>query len=153
VVNCCGLAASWLVNDTGVHPIRGQIAVVQTPFGFDKSRIYIDEITLNGLAYIVPRDNGVLLGGTEQLDDWNESSESLDIDGILNRTSALIPSLSNSTLVRAYAGLRPFRDLGVRLEIDSGSPPNKKLIHNYGHGGSGWTVSWGCAGAVLQLLK
>jgi glycine/D-amino acid oxidase-like deaminating enzyme len=48
------------------------------------------------------------------------------------------------------AGLRPFRSGGVRLERESLA--DKILIHNYGHGGAGVTLSWGSAEEVADLL-
>jgi hypothetical protein len=41
------------------------------------------------------------------------------------------------------AGVRPFRNGSYRLEAETiGS---KFIVHNYGHGGAGITLSWGCA--------
>jgi D-amino-acid oxidase len=45
-------------------------------------------------------------------------------------------------------GVRP-RRTGVRLELDVG--PGPAIIHNYGHGGAGITLSWGCAEEVGRL--
>ena len=47
-------------------------------------------------------------------------------------------------------GLRPFRARGVRLEVEEGETP---IVHNYGHGGSGVTFSWGCAAEVVNLVE
>jgi D-amino-acid oxidase len=47
-------------------------------------------------------------------------------------------------------GLRPFRRSGVRLERDQ-LRDGRIAIHNYGHGGAGFTLSWGCAREVLDL--
>ncbi len=44
-------------------------------------------------------------------------------------------------------GLRPFREGGVRLQIE----PGGRIVHNYGHGGAGVTLSWGCADEVADL--
>lgn len=57
--------------------------------------------------------------------------------------------------VREWVGLRPGRP-SVRLEIQperaSGLRKVMPVIHNYGHGGAGLTLSWGCAGHVLEIL-
>jgi len=44
-------------------------------------------------------------------------------------------------------GLRPHRSAGVRVERDSDLP----VIHNYGHGGAGVSLSWGCAEEAADL--
>jgi D-amino-acid oxidase len=46
-------------------------------------------------------------------------------------------------------GLRPFRRAGVRVECESGIT----VVHNYGHGGSGVTLSWGSAGEAALLAS
>lgn len=50
------------------------------------------------------------------------------------------------------AGLRPYRLETFRLEPESGPVGGKFIVHNYGHGGAGITVSWGCALEVLDVL-
>jgi len=54
-------------------------------------------------------------------------------------------------VIRTEVGLRPFRTTGFRLErvILEG----KTLVHNYGHGGSGITLSWGCAHLAVEALS
>ncbi|MBS0188049.1 MAG: amino acid oxidase, partial [Planctomycetes bacterium] len=46
------------------------------------------------------------------------------------------------------AGLRPYRP-AVRLEADQANP---RIIHNYGHGGAGYTLCRGCAQAVAAMI-
>jgi glycine/D-amino acid oxidase-like deaminating enzyme len=53
-------------------------------------------------------------------------------------------------LVRSTVGLRPFRDAGVRLEAEPFD--GKQLIHQYGHGGGGITLSWGSAYLAAGLI-
>jgi glycine/D-amino acid oxidase-like deaminating enzyme len=43
--------------------------------------------------------------------------------------------------------LRPFRATGPRLEVEQVA--GKRVVHNYGHGGSGWSLSWGSAAVVV----
>lgn len=45
--------------------------------------------------------------------------------------------------------LRPFRTAGPRLEAERFG--DKTVIHNYGHGGSGWSLGWGCAAEAAAL--
>ena len=40
----------------------------------------------------------------------------------------------------------------MRLEIEE-LPGGRALIHDYGHGGGGFTLSWGCAEEVLKLAE
>ena len=57
--------------------------------------------------------------------------------------------------LQLQSGIRPHRIGGVRLERDlefEQQTPGKFLIHNYGHGGAGITLSWGCASVVKDLV-
>jgi D-amino-acid oxidase len=61
-----------------------------------------------------------------------------------------IPRLNGARVVRCVAGVRPFRAGGVRLERERLG--DKTIVHNYGHGGAGVTLSWGSAEEVADLL-
>jgi glycine/D-amino acid oxidase-like deaminating enzyme len=51
--------------------------------------------------------------------------------------------------IRMSVGLRPFRPAGPRLEAERVG--EKLVVHNYGHGGSGWSLSWGTGAEVVKL--
>lgn len=54
-------------------------------------------------------------------------------------------------LMRISVCARPFRPSGPRLEAEAFG--EKVVIHNYGHGGSGWSLSWGCAEQAAALAR
>ncbi|MDN3690283.1 FAD-dependent oxidoreductase [Cyclobacterium jeungdonense] len=58
--------------------------------------------------------------------------------------------VSSSRVIKESVGLRPFRRSGPRIEAQEFG--NKLLIHNYGHGGSGWSLSWGSAMLACELV-
>ena len=58
---------------------------------------------------------------------------------------------TKANLIRSYAGLRPYRPAGYRLEAER--LDGKQLIHNYGHGGGGMTLSWGTANQAIDLMQ
>ena len=58
----------------------------------------------------------------------------------------LAPLLTDpGRLSRITVCTRPFRAAGPRIETETVG--DKRLVHNYGHGGSGWSLSWGAAAA------
>ena len=61
------------------------------------------------------------------------------------------PDLSDDQVVRSVAGIRPFRKGGPRIEREELG--GKTVVHNYGHGGAGYTLSWGSAGVAAELLR
>ena len=145
VVNCTGLEAGDLVGDEEVYPIRGQILRVKA----DISEMHLDQ-QIPTLAYIVPRSNDMILGGVAQQNNWSLSPTEEDRNFILKKCSQIIPELNNAEIIEELVGLRPGRS-SVRLEKETVS--GRTLIHNYGHGGSGVTLSWGCADDVVELAN
>lgn len=142
VINCTGLASRELANDEQLIPVRGQIALLKTE---NLHRIILEDFSP---TYIVYRDDGCICGGTYEMNCAEEVTEPAMLQKVLERCMALEPHLQSATLIDSWAGLRPFRaDMRVEIEKD------KSLIHNYGHGGSGFTVSWGCAEEVVKLLE
>jgi len=89
------------------------------------------------------------LQGTAHRDNWTVTSEREEINEILARAANLEPSIRNARVVDWKVGLRPGRT-ELRLELDE-ITTSVPVIHNYGHGGSGWTLHWGCATDVAQL--
>lgn len=61
------------------------------------------------------------------------------------------PLLSDDQILRYVAGVRPFRQGGPRIERQDLA--GKTVVHNYGHGGAGYTLSWGSASLVADLLR
>jgi D-amino-acid oxidase len=89
-----------------------------------------------------PHSDRVVLGGTASQDDWNLDPDPAGARGILARCAQIEPRLKDARVIERQVGLRPTRPV-VRVERESlGSAT---LIHNYGHGGSGVSLSWGCA--------
>ena len=80
-----------------------------------------------------------------------ESIREEDTEHILGKCESLWPELDRSKIVGVAVGLRPSRKL-VRLEIEKLSN-SKSVIHNYGHGGAGVTLSWGCADEVVRMVS
>lgn len=95
-----------------------------------------------------------------QIGDSNTSLSAEDGRRILDGVCELLPALRNAPVLTQWAGLRPGRTQ-LRLEAEAfGSPgdvnvtgeASMHVIHNYGHGGGGMSLAWGCAGDVVRLL-
>jgi D-amino-acid oxidase len=153
-VNCTGLGAGRLCLDDAVVPIAGHIipalpgrshaAGPRLPYIMDER---VDEV--GAVAYVFPRQDLCVIGGSE-VAGVDARVDSAVIDRIRTRVFRLAPGLAEATLLPPYVGLRPGRD-EVRLEAET-APDGTKLIHNYGHGGAGFTLCWGCAEEVLGLV-
>jgi D-amino-acid oxidase len=143
IVNCAGVGAKTLVPDPDVEPHRGQVAVIaklDLPYA-----IVCDDPPL---MYAIPRRNDCVLGGTNEISE-NEEASPDDTSRIVAEASRTL-GIAPPPVIAERVGLRPFRRSGVRLEVEW-LGDGRTVIHNYGHGGSGFTLSWGCAEAVLTL--
>lgn len=146
VVNATGLGARELVPDDTVYPVRGQVLRVSNP-GIDQ--FWLDYHHPDGLTYVVPRGEDVILGGTDQEHNWSTEVDEAEAKAIFDRCQRLCPELSHAEILEIKVGLRPARP-SVRLELEERS--DGWVCHNYGHGGAGMTVAWGCAEDVVELL-
>jgi hypothetical protein len=102
------------------------------------------------LTYIIPRFNDIIIGGTAQSNDWNLKVDPDDTADILRKAGVIANEFTDVKVLEEKVGLRPARD-EIRLEAEDKN--GKTLIHNYGHGGAGFTLSWGCAYNVVKLVK
>jgi D-amino-acid oxidase len=138
VVNCAGLGSRVLAGDSTLHPVRGQVVVVEQ-WGLEEW--WLDE---DGPTYVIPRRADVVLGGTDADGEWDRRPSPEIASDIVRRAAALVPEAARAKVVRHKVGLRPARP-EVRLERVG------DIVHCYGHGGSGVTLAWGCADEVTRL--
>ncbi len=148
VVNATGLAARELCGDLTVEPVRGQIVLASNPGLTESVR---DQDNPEGYTYIHPRSEDVVLGGTMEPGVFDTEPDPATAQAIWRRCVALVPELAAARVLGHRAGLRPTRRDGVRLEVDDVTLAPSRLIHNYGHGGAGVTLAWGCADRVVAL--
>ncbi|CAO1603758.1 hypothetical protein XANCAGTX0491_007336 [Xanthoria calcicola] len=174
ILNCTGLSALSLAGDKTCYPLRGAlIRVVNDGTDFPKVEsslaITADAAQDNEIIFIVPRnDNILLIGGVAQPGRWDLdlTLESPEIKRMRTRAEAFLPSLKHARVDPEYPiaqGLRPAREKNIRVErelrtrtMDSHGEPSEeasRIIHDYGHGGSGWSLSFGCAADVANLVE
>ena len=147
VLNCTGAGARDLLPDPELTSYRGQVVIAENP-GLTEFFIGLPDETTE-LVYLFPHGDTVVLGGTEVADDWNTRPDPAVAARILRDCAAVEPRLNGARVVGHRVGLRPFRPR-VRLEAEPrGSGP--LVVHNYGHGGAGITLSWGCAREAAAL--
>ncbi|WP_371668061.1 FAD-binding oxidoreductase [Streptomyces sp. NBC_00289] len=146
VVNCTGLGARELVPDDSVRPVRGQLVVMENP-GIRTWAVSTD--ASGQLAYFFPQPGRLLLGGTAEEGAWSSVPDPAVAEAIVRRCAALRPEIAGARILEHLVGLRPARDT-VRLERELLSD-GRVLVHNYGHGGAGVTVAWGCAEEAAAL--
>ncbi|SFN64822.1 D-amino-acid:oxygen oxidoreductase [Algoriphagus ornithinivorans] len=144
VINCTGLGARALCKDKDLHPMRGQILRTEK-MGVSS---FADPTKKGALSYIINRSQDAVIGGTDYDNDWNENEDARDTDLILNRLKAFGVSTPPKVL-EILVGLRPKRS-AVRFQFD---PQYPRIFHNYGHGGAGFTVAWGCALELAEELR
>ncbi|KAH8279776.1 hypothetical protein KR054_005552 [Drosophila jambulina] len=144
IVNCSGLGSRKLLNDEQMYSVRGQVSRVKANWIFSA---VLDESDVGN--YIIPNTESVVLGGTHQERDYNTQVCQRDRQFIVSGCRRFIPGLEHTESLFDWVGLRPGRG---ELRLEAERRGRKLLIHNYGHGGSGVTLCWGCADDVLDLL-
>ncbi|KAI0804989.1 nucleotide-binding domain-containing protein [Xylaria sp. FL0064] len=163
IVNCTGLQSLTLAGDSTVYPIRGGlIRVLNDGTVFPKVNAALT-ITAdaahssNEIVFLVPRnDNILLIGGITEPHKWDLdlTLETPIIRRMRERCEKFLPGLKDARLDPDYPlaqGLRPFRGSNVRVEREL-RRPGSRIVHSYGHGGAGWSLSFGCAQDVAVLV-
>jgi glycine/D-amino acid oxidase-like deaminating enzyme len=172
IINATGLAGTELAGDRSCYPIRGGlIRVINDGNDFPKldhaCTITADAVhDSNEIVFLVPRnDNILLIGGIAESrkTTLDLTLETPIIKRMRARCEAFLPDLKKARIDPEYPlaqGLRPFRQRNVRVERELrthktglGIEHVSRIIHSYGQGGAGWSLSFGCAGDVLGLVE
>ncbi len=148
-INCTGLGARGLFKDLQIYPIQGQVVRVNPDSSIKgMATDFLFGNNSEEMAYIIPRKDGIILGGSARSGIDSTKPDPEFSTRIIDYNSEYEQKLKEMDVLETKVGLRPGRS-EIRLEKD----PNLPVIHNYGHGGSGYTVSWGCANSVLNLVR
>jgi D-amino-acid oxidase len=147
VVDCAGLGAAALADDADLTPVRGQVVVVEQ-VGVEQWLLAQDDAA--ALTYVVPREHTVVLGGTADVGATSTEPDPQTARDVVERCAVLVPALRRARVLEHKVGLRPVRP-AVRLEAGV-LPDRRTVVHDYGHGGAGVTLSYGCADDVVRLV-
>ena len=167
VINATGLGAGKLAGDDDVFPVRGAIKRMKNSNherfeNLNQAYLVLSQIDPANekdhveTVFLVPRSDDILIVGSlvqPNNNQLNLTAESPEIDRMWKRARKFLPSLDDAQPRPEYPlaqGLRPFTSKNVKVRAEKKS--DLKLVHNYGHGGSGWTLAAGCARTAAHLL-
>ncbi|KAF8875175.1 nucleotide-binding domain-containing protein [Infundibulicybe gibba] len=158
IVNATGLGAYETAADHSVVPLRGALVRVINDgkqFPIVKEALCVSHDDTHGaeaedIVFIVPRnDRTLILGGLVQphVHTLDLTIDSPEIIRMRDRCNKFVPGLENAELdpVPFVQGLRPFRDTNVRVDREQrlkADGTHSRIIHSYGQGGSGFTLSY-----------
>lgn len=145
VVNCSGYGAKALCFDPELRPGRGVIVLAR---GVTPERHLVHDEHNETLMYVISRAGNCVLGGCNMTSDVVAVSRE-EVAAILKRC-AIVDGCGDLRIDTVEVGIRPIRDAGVCLEAMD--VDGRTIVHNYGHGGAGFTLSWGCAEDVAGLV-
>lgn len=170
LVNCTGIGASKLCDDSSIVGARG--ILLNYDRASCKRRTFIHDTTgdvmVNDVVlmsdeapwgsetepcYIIPRGKILAVGGSYLEGDNAKEIRPDERKRLLKNAWNLGIDVEESAPVAEWTNFRPVRKT-VRCEIDTtaGELEGVRVVHNYGHGGSGWTVNAGAAKEVAKLL-
>ena len=149
IVNCTGLGSRTLFNDKKVYSVRGQLVTIRKIPGIEDVIVDHDN-PVKDLCIITPRIDNITLGGVDQAYNYNLEPNEKDTKDIIKKCTEIDPRLKDLEIIDVTVGLRPQR---YPIRIEKETIANKTIVHNYGHGESGFTLSWGCAKKVVDLVK
>lgn len=163
IINCSGYGSRYLFADKSMKAVKGHILELpySNPAPIQFSYTYYPE-EYSHYTYMYPRQDNVLLGGSYLKGDLDCSQEwtgesmekPIDIGGepvperLVTVNQDILQDIYSFTTdeIHTTFGYRPYRERGFRIEADENG-----ILHNYGHGGSGVSLSWWSAVRVAEL--
>ncbi|MGH1552458.1 FAD-dependent oxidoreductase [Streptomyces sp. L7] len=148
IINCAGLAGGDLAGD-----LRGSTDPRSACGGEKPGRheLLLEDTGLSpDLLCIYPHGETVVLGGSAIDGEGDLRDDPETARAIVDRCAEIEPALATAQVIAHRVGARPTR-AEVRVEAER-LANGVTVFHNYGHGGSGVTLSWGCAGEIAALV-
>ena len=146
VVVAAGLRSGALVDDHAGTPSRGQVALLANP---GLTHWLVDDEHPDGMVYVLPHPDWVVCGGTDVAGSWDAVTDRDVHDAIVRRVRSVVPALAHAEVLGAKVGLRP---VAPEVRLAASEVGGRPVVTNYGHGGAGVTLSWGCADKVVRLV-
>ncbi|XP_046364609.1 D-aspartate oxidase-like [Haliotis rufescens] len=147
VVNCAGLGAKALTGDEKLQPMRGQIMRVAAPWV--KHYLHCSDS-----VHFLPNVENTAIGGIKSVGDSDTSVRLDTSEHIWESITKLWPPLKKAKILWEWTGLRPYRvPPRVEAEVIRYGDKSLKVVHNYGHGSYGISMSWGTAVHAAELVK
>lgn len=145
VINCTGLGSRDLVDDAELEPVFGQHVILSNP-GLDV--LFMELAMTDEWTSFFPHPTRVVCGGVRIAGRTDRTPDPDLTERILSRVRAVEPRLHDAEVIDIETGIRPVRS-AVRVEVERLGDAH--VVHNYGHGGNGVSLSWGCAREVATL--
>ena len=142
VVNAAGSGARELAGDPTLEPVRG-VHVVLADAGVEEFRMEV--VAAPRWTNVFPHAGRTVVGGVALPEDDATPDDEV-AEAVLARAVAVEPRLAGAPVLGCEVGWRPVRPT-PRVERDE-----RGVVHAYGHGGVGVTVSWGVADEVVGLV-
>jgi D-amino-acid oxidase len=142
VVDAAGSGARELAGDPALTPVRG-VHVVLAGTVLEEFRMEV--VAAPRWTNVFPHAGRTVVGGVALPEDDATPDDEVAA-AVLARAVAVEPRLADARVLGCEVGWRPVRP-APRVERDE-----RGVVHAYGHGGVGVTVSWGVADEVTELV-
>ncbi|XP_046368122.1 D-aspartate oxidase-like isoform X2 [Haliotis rufescens] len=147
----------WLaarIVDKGGKMQRRKLSSLQEVRAPWVNMFYTSETRDGVSTYVYPHSNIVNLGGSRQVGNTSLEPDLHLAEDIIRRTKQLVPALQGATVVEHWVGLRPTRTpIRIEQEVLHGNGADIMVVHNYGHGAQGITLSWGTALEATEIVR
>jgi D-amino-acid oxidase len=151
VINSSGWETKFLTDDDLVYPIRGQTETFALTPNLKKDHsLNVERLTTYVVFRPIDKENAdCVVGTTFQIDDSDREIRPSDTQSIINNVATFFPAVKN-VMTTPKVGIRCGRS-EVRIEVERND--QSMIVHCYGHGGSGYSASWGSANKVLEYCN